>query len=335
MNLSTKFAALFSISAAVAQTTTPDDESMLLIQSLGLQDELPKPGYNMEGGSVFDNYVKARRDGQFFLLGELLSKYEKPSSEPVELSVLQWCSNLHFTGSNGTSTTRGVGYTAQCVAAFLGASHSKLEAEGGQITHAVTSDEFGASEVLSASYNTQANMFTITYHNNNDNAVLLFSDTGLSTMPLNGWETHDEGDLSPNADTSSWSGTGQVTWISTEEAAALLNNDAADFTPESFDEIYEKVWNDHHAATSTGGESTNEEDDEEESTDTNTDTDADEGDENGSNTEDSMTAAEDTEEEGSESDTEEEEDDESSASGGRRLFVAIASMFSTLLGSSV
>ena len=39
---------LFSASTAVAQTT-PDDESMLLIQSLGLKDELPKPGYNMEG----------------------------------------------------------------------------------------------------------------------------------------------------------------------------------------------------------------------------------------------------------------------------------------------
>ena len=49
-----------------------------------------------------------------------------------------------------------------------------------------------------------------------------------------------------------------------------------------------------------------------------------------------MTADEDTEEEGeSESDTEEEEEDESSASNGRRLFVAITSMFSALLGSSV
>ena len=38
-------------------------------------------------------------------------------------------------------------------------------------------------------------------------------------------------------------------------------------------------------------------------------------------------------EEGSESDT--EEDDESSASNGRRLFVAVTSMLSTLLGSSV
>ena len=47
-----------------------------------------------------------------------------------------------------------------------------------------------------------------------------------------------------------------MTWISTEEAAALLNNDAADFTPEKFDEVYEKVWDDHHEYVGTGGEST-------------------------------------------------------------------------------
>ena len=338
MKLSTTFAALFSIISAVSAEaqTTPDDESMMLIQDLGLKDELPKPGYNMEGGSVFDNYVKARRDGQFFFLTENNVQYEKPLFEPVEVDSLLWCSNLHFTGSNGTSTTRGVGYTAQCVSAFLGDSDSKLEAAGAQVTQALTSDEFGSTRVLSASYNTQANMFKMTYHNNNDNNVWLFSDTGLSTMPVIGWETHDEGDVHPNADTSSWSGTGKATWVSTEEAARLLNKNANDFTPEMFDEIYEEVWNDHHAAnlaaaqqttttTTDTDESTNEE---------STDTDTEEADENDSNTEESMTAAgEDTEEEGSESDT--EEDDESSASGGRRLFVAITSMFSTLLGSSV
>ena len=65
---------------------------------------------------------------------------------------------------------------------------------------------------------------------------------------LIGWETHDEGDMDTNADTSSWSGTGQMAWVSTEEAARLVvNNNATDFTPETFDDIYEKVWNDQHA----------------------------------------------------------------------------------------
>jgi len=338
MKLSTTFAALVSISAAAAQTTTPDDESMMLIQDLGLKDELPKPGYNMEGGSVFDNYIKVRRDGQFFLVGDGIFHYETPSSEIVQGALLQWCSNLHFTSNSNGTYSRGVGYTAHCLLSFLGDNQSKVEAAGAQLTQALSPDEFTASWSLSATYNAQANMFDMTNHNNDDNNVWLLSDTGLSTMPFLAWETHDEGDINPNADTSSWSGTGQITWVSKEEAAALLNNDATDFTPETFDDIYEKVWNDHHAyaeSTSTGGESTEEEDEEEESTDT----DIEEADEDGSNTEDSMAAAEDAEEEGSESDTEEEDDDdddESSASGGgRRLFVAITSMFSTLLGSSI
>ena len=104
MKLSTTFAALVSISAASAQTTTPDDESMELIESLGLKDELPKPGYNTEGGSVFDNYVKARRDGQFFLVGKGLLQYEKPDAFRIEGSLLRWCSNIHFTDSSSNDT---------------------------------------------------------------------------------------------------------------------------------------------------------------------------------------------------------------------------------------
>ena len=333
MNLSTTFATLISISAAAAQTTPPDDDELLLMKSLGLKDELPKPGYNMEGGSVFHNYMKAQRDGQFFLVLDGISQFEKPSAEIVQGALLQWCSNLHFTSSNNGTYTRGIGYTAHCLLSFLGDTYQQAEAEGAQLTEALSPDEFSSSRSLSATYNTHTNMFNMVEHSNADNNVFLYSDTGLSSMPYLGWETHDEGDLSPNADTSSWTATGQVTWLSTEEAAALLNNDAADFTPETFVEVYEKVWNDQHAyaePTSTGGESTNE-DEEEESTDTDTE----EADKNDSNTEESMTAAdEDTEEEGSESDTG-EEDDESSASGGRRLLVAVTSMFSALLGSTV
>jgi len=332
MKLSTTFAALFGISAAIvaqAQTTPPDDE-IAMIQSLGLKDELPKPGYNMEGGTVFHNYMKAQRDGQFFLFQQGIFHYETSLSEPVDGALLQWCSNLHFTSNSNGTYSRGVGYTAHCLLSFLGDTQSKVEAAGAQITSALTSDEFSSSRSLSASYNTQANMFDITSHNNDDNNVFLFSDSGLPSMPIIAWETHDEGDLSPNADTSSWSGTGKATWVSKEEAANLLNANAADFTPAKFVEIYEKVWNDQHEYIGTGGESTNEEDEEEESTDT----DMEEADEDGSNNEESMTAAEDAEEEGSESDAA-KEDDESSASNGRRLFVAITSMFSTLLGSSV
>jgi len=321
MKLSTTFAALYSISTAVAQTT-PDDESMLLIQSLGLKDELPKPGYNMEGGSVFDNYVKAQRDGQFFLFVEGIFQYEEPSSTLVEGAYIRWCSNLHFTGSNGTYS-RGVGYTAQCLQAYLGDLVAKFDASSAQQPHALVADEFAASMMLSASYNTQANMFNLANHKNTDNFVFLYSDTGVPTMPAIVWENHDEGDLHPNAETSSLSGTGQATWVSTEEAARILNNNATDFTSEMFDKIYEKVWNDNHDATDTD-ESTNKEEEGEEPTATDTI----ETDESNGNDENSVAT-----EEGSESDI--EEDDESSASNGRRLFVVVTSMLSTLLGSSI
>jgi len=99
------------MSSATAQTTTlvttADDESILLIQSLGLKDELPKPGYNTEGGSVFDNYVKVQNDGQFFLLEKGNIQYETPSSASVEVFSLLWCSNLHFTSSNNGTYSRG------------------------------------------------------------------------------------------------------------------------------------------------------------------------------------------------------------------------------------
>ena len=338
MKLSTTFAALVSISAASAQTTTPDDDSMLLIQSLRLKDELPKPGYNTEGGSVFDNYVKALRDGQFFHVRNVFLQYEKPLSEPIEAKDLQWCSNLHFTGSSNSTFTRGVGYTAQCVSAKLGDAaeiYAQMNASGAELTHQQQADEYSSTKSLSASFNAQANMFNMVSHTNTDNYAMLYSDTGLSTMPLLAWEAHDEGDRASNADTSSWSMVGQVTWISTEEAARLLNINATDFNPEKFDEIYEKVWNDHHAyaaaqqtSTDTDTESSTSEEKEEESTDVDTD------ESSGGNDEDSVTTV-DTIKEEPKSDTANEEGDESSANNGRRLFVAITSMFSTLLGSSV
>ena len=56
-------------------------------------------------------------------------------------------------------------------------------------------------------------------------------------MSILGWEVHDEGDARPNSATSSWSGAGKHSWISVDEAASLLNKNAAGFTPEKFTDI--------------------------------------------------------------------------------------------------
>ena len=52
------------------------------------------PGYNVQGGSVFTNYVNAVNDGQFFYLETGSSVYEKPGTEPIIGTGLTWCSDL-------------------------------------------------------------------------------------------------------------------------------------------------------------------------------------------------------------------------------------------------
>ena len=139
--------------------------------------------------------------------------------------------------------TREVLDTAQCVKSFLGDTKSKFDTLGGQLPSTINADTFSVTTSLSASYNIQSNMFNMVYHNNNDNNIWQFSDTGLPTMPYIGWETHDEGDLHPNADTSSWSQSGQMKWLSKEEAALFV---VTDFNRVNFNKIYEKIWNDEH-----------------------------------------------------------------------------------------
>jgi hypothetical protein len=51
-------------------------------------------------------------------------------------------------------------------------------------------------------------------------------------MPMLGWEPHDEGDMHPSAASSSWSGWGEITWMSIDEVAQLLNTTTDEFTPE-------------------------------------------------------------------------------------------------------
>ena len=50
-------------------------------------------------------------------------------------------------------------------------------------------------------------------HATYDDWVNRYWDDGSSTLPILGWEGHDEGDTGPNADTSAWSGNGAFTKI--------------------------------------------------------------------------------------------------------------------------
>ena len=65
-------------------------------------------------------------------------------------------------------------------------------------------------------------------------------------MPRLGWEGHDEGDMSANAATSSWSAFVQGTWMSIGEVAQLLNTSTDEFTPEKFKQVYLDTWIKEH-----------------------------------------------------------------------------------------
>lgn len=204
----------------------------------------PVLGSNIDGGSVFANYINARNGGQFFLLWEATIQYETPSFPSDDFVGLRWCSNLGFTdivgsgdNTNNTITTTTVGYTAHCVGAGL-----PEKEEGDSQQKALTSDEFNDTNSLSAVYVPHTNIFEGSYHSNTNNWLAQFSDDGRSVMTEIDWETQDAGDdTSPNAG-KSWSAVGKQTWIYVEEAASLLNNNADDFTPDKFTGIYTEVW---------------------------------------------------------------------------------------------
>jgi hypothetical protein len=195
----------------------------------------PAPGYNADGTSVFTNFVDAVNDGQFFQLRTASAVTEKPGSEAVQLSFLDWCSDLTFSDLNNSSL---MGYAGRCVRMGL-AGYAEAQTAGGQIS-------LDYSTGISAVYSEQLNSFEGQYHSNTDDFVHRYWDDGRKTMSWIGWEGHDEGDMSPSAATSSLSAFGEITWMSVEEVAQLLNKSADEFTPEKFKQVYMDTWIKQH-----------------------------------------------------------------------------------------
>ena len=84
------------------------------------------------------------------------------------------------------------------------------------------------------------------FHSTIDDMVFRYWDDGSSTLPLLAWEGHDEGDTSPNAETSAWSASGTLTKITTEAAAELLGMEIEGITPVTCSTEYEAAWNITH-----------------------------------------------------------------------------------------
>ena len=81
------------------------------------------------------------------------------------------------------------------------------------------------------------------FHAVTDDWIFRYWDDGSSTLPLQGWEGHDQGDTSPNAYTSSFSMSGTLTKITMGEAAKFLGMDIGDMTPAICSKQYKEAWN--------------------------------------------------------------------------------------------
>ena len=145
------------------------------------------PGYNVQGGTVFDNFVNALNDGQFFLLNTGNNVFEKPESETLQYTLLDWCSDLTFSDLSNSSI---IGYAARCVGIFL-TGYANFTAAGAQLAYEYSEGEWTSTNSISAVFSEQQNVFEGQYHTNTDDWVHRYWDDGRKTMPLEG---HDEGD---------------------------------------------------------------------------------------------------------------------------------------------
>jgi hypothetical protein len=176
-----------SIPFVAAQTEITTDE---LYGNL-VSTAAPAPGFNVDGGSVFTNFVNAVNNKQMFFLRTGTNVYEKPESEPAQFTHLNWCSDLTFSDLNNSSL---MGYAGRCVRMFL-TGYADTIAAGAQSAHVYAEGQFGSTLVISTVFVEHINVFEGQYHVNTDDWVYRYWDDGSITMPWIGWEGHDEGDI--------------------------------------------------------------------------------------------------------------------------------------------
>ena len=203
-------------------------------------DSLAAPGSSVDGGSVATNFVRAYNQKQFFLMLTQTILFETPLSDIVETQQLMWCSNLNFSDFQQNDTIP-MAFVGRCIYMLL-QGLDEIVAEGAQITGVVTDGAFYTTGGLSMTYVPQTNVFQGQTYEDTDNDVHRFWDYGSESMPAIVWETHDEGDLSPNMATSAWSAFGQFDWMSIEDASNMLNMTTDELTPDTFNKIYVEKW---------------------------------------------------------------------------------------------
>jgi len=188
---------------------------------------------------LLTNYDALREEGQGFYLLESSILYEKPNSVTASFVALDWLCDLEF--SSEDADTNKYGYVGRAVHYILGSSLDDVVAQGAEIP-------LNKKQALSVSavMVPTLGIFEGQFHATFDDFVIRYWDDGSLTLPVLGWEGHDEGDTSPNAETNAFSASGTFTKITTEAAAKYLGMDVADMTPAACSMEYEVAWNATH-----------------------------------------------------------------------------------------
>ena len=189
---------------------------------------------------LMTNYNALREEGQGFYLAQGIVVYEKPGTKTAGGPGLYWWCDFEF--SSEDNATNNYGYVGRGVQYLLGSTLDDVRAQGGSFIP--SSDKFPVS--VSAVLVPTLGLFEGQFHATHDVWVNRFWDAGTSTLPILGWEGHDEGDTHPKADTSAWSSSGTFTKISREAAAKYLGMDVTDLTPATCRREYEATWNATH-----------------------------------------------------------------------------------------
>lgn len=223
----------FSGSTISAEVTTVDDDFEFMLGNLpGMGSRPPDIGSNVDGGSVFTNYIKARKDGEFFLLWQAVI-------DGSSLTGFRWCRDLDFSDISDDATDGSmVGYSAKCLGGPIASTDltsctaTTATQPSSSNVRPLTADDFNDTNSLSMVYITQSNIFEGEYHSNANDWIVRFWDDGRPTSLEIDWMTSKSFSFSSN---------GKQTWISATELACLLGDDVSGFTPKAFTEIYKEV----------------------------------------------------------------------------------------------
>ena len=221
------FLVLPSASVVVAQQQEDDVENATTTTLLTSND-------NTTDSLLMTNYNAMREEGQGFWVRETTVLHEKPGTNTTGGYGLFWWCDLEFSSDDATNN---YGYVGRGVGYVLGqALEHQLQ----------NTPSLKRAHSISAAMVPTLGIFEGQFHATHDDWVNQFWDDGNATLPRLGWEGHDEGDMSPNADASAFSASGLMTKITTEAAAELLGMDVVDMTPATCSTEYDAAWNATH-----------------------------------------------------------------------------------------